>query len=527
MLTPGHWQTIFGFVKDFLADTQRIPHPVPPYRRGQVHREGLLAICRRFFFPALDERLGGDADSACVDPWEWRLAGVLSYLSLVGASRIPQAICDHCMKEAAAVPGIGNPNDRGETARLVDVALALAAGWHRPPLARDGDWDSPWPLAQAELIEMAAEIIDRVCVGFAYGATTPYPGGFKLPPVYRIREWAEACVTRFLAPWREVPGHPEYETYQTIHTWDPGPGREGLYGWLRHCITGQPGELVHVQLNYFRNGLLYPEMKADKCLAIERVAEQGCIRLREGTDLVSRLFDTAPMCDACDVKECPDFQEPFDENGRLKPLFFIYEEEHLIYPPLWGTSVFYSYSPTALDAEVRLRVPSRAEFFYEHGESAFPFGKENLSDVASHLYVRLNLMPIINIPGRIDMRVLGAVHDAKGDRRPDMPAPAPDADHEGLESRDVLGQMLSKLPLRQAAIVRLLDIERLKPEEAAARLCVTPDEVKDFHKKARASMKKMARKRVGGPRPDRPDSGAGAGDGPGPPSPPTAVTGGP
>ena len=195
------------------------------------------------------------------------------------------------------------------------VVLAYACGWrrrvrniHRPL------WDlSTWPEAVSALIRCAEKHI-----GWVLGILRSDVYGFPDPRTFDRTMLAFDCVGIYTG-MRPITDR-AYENRQSIHNWNPQIG--SLLGCLLRAIDGFGVHHGKLKVNQFRNGLLYPALKAEGVLDIGRVAFRVCPHCEVRTE-----YGTTSFCRACGDR---DSEMP----GR------IIDSPRLIYPPAYTTIPF-------------------------------------------------------------------------------------------------------------------------------------------------------------------------------------------
>lgn len=112
---------------------------------------------------------------------------------------------------------------------LVQVVLAYGCGWQRCAQSGEQRWDTLWPGAVQELVEITENFVARA-VKILCSSVRNFTG---LGPREQT-EYAEMIASIFVG--RMPDPKVKYTQYQSITTWDPHRGN--LYGWLQHAVQG-------------------------------------------------------------------------------------------------------------------------------------------------------------------------------------------------------------------------------------------------------------------------------------------------
>jgi RNA polymerase sigma factor (sigma-70 family) len=285
----------------------RLPENWPDIWRKVLRLRGGAAI------------LGFEDTVRSSDPEE-RLIGILAYYSPLCVELIPEQLLEECFLIATTVPGIIE-----HESRLHDVALALAAGWKRPSVTGDRNWDKPWPAAIQKLTAMATDTTNRILQSFAENVMDGGPRGYSHPGMDEVRSWAVEIVFDFISPLPVSAA--AYKKYQHLEAWNPEPNHESLRSWLQHAIQGTPGPLTTVQANKFRNGLLFGVMCKEARLLIGDVAFHACCR-------------------------CGDYSKEFGERKCKQDhvfdppsSYYVIAKDLLVVPGVYLTAVFRRFEP--------------------------------------------------------------------------------------------------------------------------------------------------------------------------------------
>ncbi len=149
-----------------------------------------------------------------------------------------------------------------------------------------------------------------------------------------------------------------------------------LYGRLLRAIDGFGTIQGNLQVNRFRNGILYPILADDGLLRIARVAYRECAGCGTKTE-----YDTASSCRSC-------------RHGAAGGQSFIVDNVRLIWPPAYTTITFR-----------KCRKP-KCSTYVRGMEGRCPRCGGPLSPRKTHLHVQRHLIaedaPTIQLGGPID-----------------------------------------------------------------------------------------------------------------------------
>lgn len=195
------------------------------------------------------------------------------------------------------------------------IVLAYGCGWRRNVQNVDQPpWDNRhWSGAVRELVNLANRHVRRVCRRLATDVH-----GFRLPSHLDVEMLSDYAVGVFVGI--RPTSTRVYHQLQSIHNWNPMMG--SLYGWLLRAIDGFGTIKGNLQVNRFRNGILYPVLEDDGLLSIARVAYRECAGCSTRTE-----YDTVGSCRSC---------------GRTAPgsRSYIVDNVRLIWPPAYTTISF-------------------------------------------------------------------------------------------------------------------------------------------------------------------------------------------
>ena len=383
----------------------------------------------------------------------------------------------------------------GPTPRqIMDISLAIAAGWHRQPVCSKKDWSNPWTYAQQELTEMARAVVDSICTGFANGTIFGSPRGFEHPGRDDAFGWADSAVALFLVydPQRDPeymrdPNNMKYRLYWTIKNWDPPKGRPNnglasLAEYLRHAIQGQWGLLTCVKPNSFIHGLLFHWFMKGESDLMDRpqpVVFNLCGRCGHKWE-----YDGSQACPAC--------QEHMTGCYTSKDLLVLKDQ--------YGRRPFRRCWTTCIPS-CPSHLPKNAAVYIDEATGHTPVCSQGarIANGTSNLFVRMAFAlpdgdagamphnPPIGGPGDSDDDVTNnrGVGSLDGDTTLDM---------AGVEFKDIdkmdLENALGKLPKDQRAIITWHCIQGMSLGEIAKKMGCSVRFVQDQCKEAKQKLRK-------------------------------------
>jgi hypothetical protein len=150
-----------------------------------------------------------------------------------------------------------------------DLAIAYGLRWRRAARCGDPIWDDAWPGPIQEAVDMALTFVKQSRKVLEHEVL----GGFTLMPD-EVKHYALAVADAFVSPAPPT-GSTAQQEYQSVQKWDPNEGN--LPGWAQRAIEGAPPLHGRFQTNWFRQGLLFEELRNDGRLDIGESAVRRCL----------------------------------------------------------------------------------------------------------------------------------------------------------------------------------------------------------------------------------------------------------
>lgn len=226
-------------------------------------------------FPDLDRR-------------ECDTVALISYLGPQGFQALSSPWFNECLALVREYTGTRPQAEQDKL--LVQLVLAHGCGWERCAQSGVQRWDTIWPGAIQELVEITENFVVSA-VKILRSSVRDFIG----PGPREQTEYASMIASIFM---RRMPNpQVKYTQYQSITTWDPHRGN--LYGWVQHAVQGTQGQPEQFLANTFRNSLLFPLLQEDGWLDTGPIAFKRCLACGHGTE-----YDTA-LCCPCGVPHSP------------------------------------------------------------------------------------------------------------------------------------------------------------------------------------------------------------------------------
>jgi len=445
------------------------------------------------------------------DLLEIKLTAILCYLAPLHTGTIPSLIQSDCMEIARSIPKIESDDHL-----LIDVAIALASGWHRTKSIGERIWDKPWDAAREQFVQIALAIIDRILLAFersndldedfmfkgtllekaVVGTVLGSPFDFHYPSEDQTRQnLAYDSVKDFLhVPDEEVnlAGRIRHLSY-----WNPveqrelGKPRPSLVNWLIQAIQGQR-QLLHVcdfddisigrvfckgsangkvRVGEFRHGLLYRLMASEGDLLVRNAAFVMCIHCGSS------------KCEF-GVDHCACRSHPSPED------YYVITKEILLIPGVYITKTrFRGFTPMqwppAVQAELERRGIESLRVYYEDDLPDCPHDdiREKRSTRVARPFIRRSLFaPKEETYGgdKVDDSVAHA-------NRTGGSEVVDNVSH--IEQRSIVERALEKLPPTQKEIIRMMFGENMELSDIATTLEMSVEEVKEYYEKAMARLR--------------------------------------
>ncbi len=336
MLTQSQCSEISASVDTILSAN--------PRGNGELH-----AYATRFVHPVLSRQFPE------IPALSLRVAGLMALLKPIGGGPPPPILHHDLDNRVEWILNATRSTPLNPAELETQVAIAYGCGWRRSARnVRQPQWDAVhWADAVRELVIPAKKHISRVCRRLE----TDVPG-FRLPGHLDVEMLGNYAVGVFVG-MRPTTTR-VYHHLQSIHNWNPMMG--SLYGWLLRAIDGFGTVKGNLQVNRFRNGILYPVLEDDGLLAIGRVAYRECADCTTRTE-----YDTAGSCRSC-------------RHGASGKQSFIVDNVRLIWPPAYITITFR-----------KCRRP-KCKTYVRGTQTHCPRCGGNLSPRLTHLYVHRYLI---------------------------------------------------------------------------------------------------------------------------------------
>ena len=362
--------------------------PAIPYMHTLADSFTLHEILLNEVFPQVLSR------SEQQDRSDIKLAAVLNYLTPVNARNIPIEIIEDCLEISAPLDII-----RNDDKLLIDVAIAMAAGWHRKVRIGQSTWDEPWKMAIHYLEGVARTAIDVTLSGLEYDNLKDAssgsemgtrkkmqilgsPRGFRHPGFDQTCHWAAESVKRFLTiPEEEIveTARPRY-----LCTWEPERTSMSLSHWFALGVLGQP-ELVKMamkpgrpfilQTGRFRQGLLFRFM-ADENGSGHVLNKRAAFLLCHGCESRKREYGESP-CLSCGL--------PLHTTNS-----FVIHKEILLIPGIYCPRAFRKFVPKMWPEAIQ---NWRGELYYDDALGECPYEASTVNSRAAHLWIKSEEKP--------------------------------------------------------------------------------------------------------------------------------------
>jgi len=408
-----------------LAEATRKGRGIPEYRKD-CPLETIHDICGRELFPKIQGPISLE-DSVFA-----RVLSVLSYLTPREDGIVPDSMVRECHR---VVPLYRQslPNDDA----MVDIGLALAAGWKGWPGDSEVAWELPWPQAVRQLHQIASALIDSLFRGFHNNSISGAPRGFDYPSWPVPAEYAIETVAIFLGG--KKPRVERSRDYHFLANWKPGPDEWlRLRRWLQHAIQGQPESRIRcIQANWFGEGLLYQLMHGYRMLDSGPLAFNLCHRCDNAE---GEFGDNRCVCSCeCD----PGSHYVFARELLFTPLAYVEDAFRRFVPRMW---------PPNLTA--------KSEVYYWEGLGRCPHEATWISERPSHLLVRSNVFPVLT--NSLRGSASGSGGNCAGQKWTSEPVAQEDTigDVGKREMADIIRRAVWRLPLAERAVVIKIYFER-------------------------------------------------------------------
>jgi hypothetical protein len=418
------------YVETFrVADAIRREHGIPEYRVGRP-LETIHGICGRELFPRMAGAISaGDSVFA-------KVLSVLSYLTPREDGLVPDSIMRECY-EVIQLYRQSLTNDDA----LVDMGLALAAGWNDRQAASDAERALPWPQAVRQLHQIALALIDSLFRGFHTNTISGGPREFDYPDWPIPAQYAVEIVAVFLGS--DTTRVERSRDYHFLANWKPGPDEWlRLRRWLQHAIQGQPeGRIRCIQANWFREGLLYQLMHSYCMVGCGPLAFTLCHRY-DGAE--GEFGDSQCACGyGCD----PGSHYVFTRELLFTPLVYVKDAFRRFTPAKWP-----------------LNLTARTEVYYWEGLGRCPHEATWVSERTSHLRVRSNIFPVLpdsprGVSGRSDDNSVAQMGTSEPVAQEDTPGEVVQR-----ERANIIRKLVRSLPLAERAVVAKVYFERAEPQ---------------------------------------------------------------
>jgi hypothetical protein len=258
MLTDAQCSAINAAVDRILA---RHPRGI-----GELHRYATQVL-----FPALEESFPGIPASSL------RVAGLMSLLKPVGGGPPPPILHHDLDRLVERILKATRSGPLKPDELEVQIVVAYGCGWRRRVRnMRQPLWDAAhWADAVMELIVPAKRHVRKICRRLALDVH-----GFRFPSASDIEHLACYSVGVFVG--MRPTGSRVYQQFQSIHNWNPMIGV--LHGCLFRAIDGFCLTKGTLQVNRFRNSILFPVLAGDGLLSIAKAAYWDCPDCRRRTE---------------------------------------------------------------------------------------------------------------------------------------------------------------------------------------------------------------------------------------------------